>query len=136
MKHKYILSFTQESVNKPITYDLIKEFDVKINIIKANISADEAGHLLVEIETYDESLEKCFDYLDENKVDYVAAEKKIIFDEDKCVDCGACTAVCSVEALTLAPDTKELIFSPKKCVFCKLCVKACPLGLFEVHFNE
>ena len=47
MKHKYILSFTQESVNKPITYDLIKKFNVKINIIKANISADEAGHLLI-----------------------------------------------------------------------------------------
>ena len=136
MKHKYILSFNQESVDKPITYDLIKNFDVKINIIKANISADEAGHLLVEFEADDESLEKCFDYLDKNHVDYIPAEKKIIFDEEKCVDCGACTAVCFAEALTLDPETKELIFSPEKCVFCKLCVKACPLGLFEVHFNE
>lgn len=136
MKHKYILSFNQNSVNKPITYNLIKKYDVKINIIKADISADEAGHLLVEFEANEENMEKCFNYLDENQVDYVPAENKIIFDEDKCVDCGSCTAVCFAEALTLDPKSRELVFSPEKCVFCKLCVNACPLGLFEIHFNE
>lgn len=136
MKKKYILSFNQDSVNKPVTYDLIKNFDIKINIIKANISADEAGHLLVEMEADQANMEKCFQYLDENQVEYVPAENRIIFDQEKCVDCGSCTAVCFAEALTLDPDTRELQFHPEKCVFCKLCTKACPLGLFEIKFNE
>lgn len=136
MKKKYILSFTQNSVNKPITYELIKKFDIKINIIKANISADEAGHLLVEFDADKDSLDKCLEYLGKNNVDYVPAEKKILFDEEKCVNCGSCTAVCFAEALALDRETRELVFKPEKCVFCKLCVKACPLGLFEIHFNE
>ena len=136
MKKKYILSFTQDSVDKPITYDLIKKFDIKINIIKANISADEAGHLLVEMDADRESMERCFKYLENNNVEYIPAEKRIIFDQEQCINCGSCTAVCFAEALTLDQETKELIFSPGKCVFCKLCTKACPLGLFEIHFNE
>jgi len=136
MKKKYILSFTPESTEKAITYELIEKYDVKINIIKANISANEAGHLLVELEANESDLQKSFEFLNEHGVEYIPAEKRIVFDEDKCVHCGSCTAVCFAGALTLDPETKKLQFDPDKCVFCKLCTEACPLNLFEIHFNE
>ena len=45
----------------------------------------------------------------------------ILFVQDKCVDCGACTAVCQSGALSLDKNAK-LVYDPTKCVVCALCV--------------
>lgn len=53
--------------------------------------------------------------------------KKIYIESKKCVECGACTAVCKTKALHF--DTKEwkLEYNIEKCKGCMLCVGACPL---------
>jgi ferredoxin len=52
---------------------------------------------------------------------------KIQVEEKKCVDCGACTAVCNSQALSLDRVVWSLIYDNQKCTGCKLCIKACPL---------
>lgn len=52
---------------------------------------------------------------------------KIFLEYTKCVDCGACTAVCNTGALHLDPVSWSLIYNNEKCTGCKLCIKACPL---------
>ncbi len=57
------------------------------------------------------------------------------FQEDKCIDCGNCTAVCFAGALTMDKTTWKLNFDKEKCVVCELCIIACPLKLFNIDFS-
>ncbi|HHV18725.1 MAG TPA: 4Fe-4S binding protein [Thermoanaerobacterales bacterium] len=52
---------------------------------------------------------------------------RINVEEEKCVDCGACIAVCSSQALSLDRVIWSLVYDEQKCTGCKSCIKACPL---------
>ena len=57
-------------------------------------------------------------------------------DEEKCFQCGACTAVCPTGALHIKRPEMEVIFDADKCSACELCVSACLAGAMEVTFNK
>jgi len=57
---------------------------------------------------------------------------KIFLEYAKCVDCGACTAVCNSRALHLDPTSWSLIYDQQQCTGCKLCIKACPMRALKV----
>ncbi len=46
IKKRLVLRFPAERVNDPITYVLIKEYDVSINILNADITHGKEGNLL------------------------------------------------------------------------------------------
>ncbi|MFP4548271.1 MAG: NIL domain-containing protein [Fidelibacterota bacterium] len=135
MKKRYVLTFPSDETNEPITYNLVKQFDIRINIIKANISAGEEGTLFLEMEAPESNIEKAKQYLTDNRISCHSVEKKVHWHEDNCIHCGACTAVCFSEALTMNKNS-QLAFNTEKCIVCELCVNACPLRLFEIHFSE
>jgi ferredoxin len=62
------------------------------------------------------------------------AASDIVLDEERCVDCGLCTAVCKPGALTLDPETQTLRFDKDKCVYCEACVIACPRRAITLTF--
>ena len=50
MKSKrFVMTFPSDATTKTITYDLIKKFDIMVNIVKANVSPGEIGHLVIEM---------------------------------------------------------------------------------------
>ncbi|NPV79443.1 MAG: 4Fe-4S binding protein [Firmicutes bacterium] len=57
--------------------------------------------------------------------------KQISLDIRKCVQCGACTGICSYGALTLKRPEMTLQFRPEHCVGCELCIKICPIHAIE-----
>lgn len=134
MKRRYVLTFPPEIVDEPITYNLIINYDLKINILKAEINPGKEGNLLLEFESEKANLDKGINYLEEKNIACLPIEAKIRFDQQACIHCGSCTAVCFSRALTMHKFNWELIFEPEKCVACGLCVKACPLGLFHLDF--
>jgi L-aspartate semialdehyde sulfurtransferase ferredoxin len=48
-------------------------------------------------------------------------------DETRCVMCGACTAVCRTDALSIERPGMEVRFNPDLCVACGMCKIACPV---------
>ena len=62
------------------------------------------------------------------------AASDIVLDQEKCVDCGLCTAVCKPDALTLDPEAQTLVFDKDKCVYCEACVIACPRRAITLSF--
>ena len=46
---------------------------------------------------------------------------------EKCIHCGACTAVCNEGALFMKKEDWSLTFNKLLCTSCDACVKACPL---------
>jgi len=59
----------------------------------------------------------------------------VYVDYSKCVDCGACTAICNSRALYLDSISWSLIFDKQKCTGCKLCINACPMRALKVSAN-
>jgi ferredoxin len=136
MIKKVILAFPAETTEQPIIYNLIKQFDVQFNILKASIEVGKSGKLFLEFSADNDKIENAFSYLEKNGVKISPIESKISFDSNKCINCGNCASACISQALSLkAPDWK-IKFDPDKCVLCKLCLKSCPLRLFEIEFSE
>ena len=45
---------------------------------------------------------------------------------DECVSCGACAAVCPVEAISEGPT--KYVVDPDTCIDCGACEEPCPTG--------
>lgn len=134
-KRRMVLRFPADTVNEPITYTLIKEFDIMVNILNADITPGKEGNLLIEMDGIENNLDEALVYLENKEVDVTPAIKTILFREASCIHCGACSSVCFPGALNMNASSRKLEFSPEKCVACELCIKACPLQLFDLNFG-
>ncbi len=134
-KKRVILSFPAALTEQALTYHLVKDYDLAINILRAKITPGEEGRLVIELSNSTEAaIEKGLDYLRGHGVLVEELGHEISIDEQLCIDCGACTAVCLSGALTMgAPDWK-LKFEKEKCILCELCVGACPTRAIRVVF--
>ena len=135
VKRRLILSFPAHRIEEPVTYNLVREYNILINILNADISHGKEGILLLDMSGSREDMENAMNYLKMNDITYSPVKKNIILNEDFCVHCGACTSVCFSGALEMDRKERNLIFKPEKCIACELCIGACPLQLFELHFG-
>ncbi len=136
MNKRYIFTFSPDIVNRPIVSEIAKHYDVMVNILNADVTSGREGKLVVELEGADGNIVQSLEYAKEAGVECVPLEKQLQFDQDQCVACGSCTAVCFSGALMMDADSWELLFDPEKCVVCGRCVKACPLQLFRIAMEE
>lgn len=51
-------------------------------------------------------------------------------DEKKCLTCGACIAICPVDAIAIVNGKAKI--NPKKCIKCGSCAQFCPVGAIEI----
>lgn len=132
---RFVLTFSPDATGEPITYNLVKKYDIMVNIVRADVSPGKIGHLVMEMTAPDEVLREGMDYIRNNNVECEPINKKIHYKEELCIHCGACSAVCFAGALTMGRKTAELSFDPEKCVICELCLKSCPLSLFSIDIG-
>ena len=136
MTTKVILYFPSDATDKAVTYDLVKRYDLRINILRAEIEAGRSGSLLVELTGEEPMVREGVAYLERNGVTVSPVASKIAYDRDRCIDCGNCALACFPQALTIGAPDWRLHFDPERCIACKLCLKSCPLGLFHIEFTE
>jgi len=131
---RIVLHFPQRLVDQPIVYKLIKDFDLKFNILKAFVTPDEEGLLVLELSGKKENFAKGVEYLQGSGVRMQPLSQDVIRNEAKCTDCGVCVPICPTEALVVDEKTRKVTFESKECIACELCVKICPPRAMEVHF--
>jgi ferredoxin len=136
MKERYVLEYASSIVDEPVIYTLVKEFDIRVNILRAEISPGHEGSMLVELEGDQASLARGGEYLARHAVRMTPISQSLRFRSELCVDCGACTGVCFSGCLTIGEPDWKLRVDSEKCIACGLCQKACPLGLFSLKFGE
>ena len=118
-----------------MTYHLVKDFDLAINILKAKITPGEEGKLVIEISNgSEENIQAGIEYLQAQGVIVEPVDKEIVLNEDGCIQCGGCTAVCQPKALSIQGPDWKLQFNKEACIVCELCVKACPMQIIQVCF--
>lgn len=135
MKKRIILRFKKNTIDKPIVYKLVKDYDLIFNILRANILPRAESMMVMEIDGTKENFDKGIAYLKGLNIDTEPMEQDINRDEEKCVHCGVCTSVCAPDALYIDRKTMKVNFDYKKCVGCELCVKVCPVKAMNVFFD-
>ena len=130
---KASLYFPPDLTEKPFITELVRDFGLTVNILQAEIMSGKRGKAVVDLTGEEDALEKALAYLAHNGIELKMFTTSIIHNDEKCVDCGACVAVCSAGALKMGAPDWRLVFNLDECVRCKLCVKACPLGAINVN---
>jgi ferredoxin len=132
LKKGLVLRFPPEIVDQPIVYRLVKDFNLVFNILKAMITPGKEGIMILELSGDRENLEKGLKFLKDVGVDVKTIAQQMAKNEEVCIHCGACTAVCPTGALFVDRQTFQVIYDPEKCTACGFCVSACITKAMEV----
>ena len=121
-------------MDQPIVYRLVKDFNLQFNILKASVTPQEEGLMVLELSGKKENYNSGIRYLKECGVKIQPLSQDVVRNEIKCTDCGVCVPICPTEALEVDPKTRKVHFHNEKCIACGLCVKVCPTRAMEIHF--
>ncbi|OQX04812.1 MAG: (Fe-S)-binding protein [Desulfobulbaceae bacterium A2] len=132
----YVLRFPKETIDQPIICQLVKRFDLEFNILKADILPLREGVMVLELKGGRESVSQGLAYLKSLGVRSERLAASIHRDDERCFQCGACTGICPVGALSLQRPGMEVLFDPERCTGCGLCVTVCPVRAMAVSLEE
>ncbi len=130
---RLVLTFPEKTVTKPITYRLVKDYDLSFNILRAEITADIEGKILIEIKGSKEQLDEGIAYLKSEGISIQDASRDIVLDKEKCVNCGVCPSLCITQALEMDPASFQLVFNKNKCILCGFCENSCPVNAIRLR---
>ncbi|MFH1791195.1 MAG: NIL domain-containing protein [Candidatus Omnitrophota bacterium] len=130
---RVVLQFPPKLVDQPIVYKLVKEYDLVFNILRAWVTPQEKGELVMELRGEQNNYDNAVLYLKELGVSVEPLSKEITRDEDRCTHCGACITICPTGALVRDDATMKIAFDPEKCIACELCVKGCPPRAMKIE---
>ncbi|MEK6200893.1 MAG: 4Fe-4S binding protein [Desulfobulbaceae bacterium] len=131
----YILHLTKNTSNEPIIYPLVKQYDVEFNILQADILPQRDGFMILELKGSKANVVKGLEYLEDRGVKVERLAASVRRDDDKCFQCGVCTGVCPVGALSLRRPDMAVLFDADKCTGCSLCVPICPVRAMELSLG-
>jgi len=134
VSRRIVLRFPPSLVGQPVVCNLTRRYDLEFSILRALVTPNEEGLLVLEIKGSETACGEGMEYLAEVGVQVQPLSQDIIRDEIRCTHCGACVGVCPSRALSLAADPMEVLFDNAKCLACELCIRACPVRAMEVHF--
>ena len=131
---RIVLRFPPRLSGQPIVSRLVKDFNLDFNILKASITPEEEGLLVLELSGEQNDYDKGVRYLAKTGVRIQSLSQDVIRNEERCTHCGACITICPTGAFEIDLSTRQVTFHDTKCVACGLCIKACPPRAMEVHF--
>jgi len=123
---KVILRFSPEVVEQPIVFQLVKDFNLIPNIIRAQVSEEKKGFLLLGLSGAEGDYRRALLYLQEQGIQVQSLVEQVSWDEERCTQCGLCTGLCPSGALYLERPGQQVRFDGEKCVVCNMCIEVCP----------
>lgn len=131
---RIVLHFPKSLLDQPVISTAIERYKLRFNILRADITQDQEGLMVLGLEGEPEAIEAAVEWMREQGVRVQPLEKDVTRDDERCTDCGACIVVCPTGALAMDADTREVSFSADRCVACGICVPVCPPRAMSIHF--
>lgn len=131
---RIVLRFPKRLVERAIVSRLVRDYNLDFNILKASVTPDEEGLMVLELSGKQGDYDKGIRYLTKTGVRIQSLSQDVTRNEERCTHCGACITICPTGAFELDPSTRQVSFSGEKCLACELCIKACPPRAMELHF--
>ena len=123
---RIVLRFPKRLVERPIISRLVKDYDLEFNILRASITPEQEGVMVLELKGNQIEYDKGVEFLLKAGVKIQSLSQDVTRNEERCTHCGACVTVCPPGAFRVDPKTRMVIFDNKKCIACGLCIPACP----------
>jgi len=134
-KSRVVCFFSEAQSEQPIIYRLVKDYNLVINILKADINPRKEGYLVVELSGNREDYDAGIGFLKDIGVRVEPLSQTVVWQEEICVQCGACASFCPTGALDIDRSTMEISFDNAKCVVCGMCLDCCPTRAMTVFFD-
>ncbi|MFA7077936.1 MAG: NIL domain-containing protein [Syntrophomonas sp.] len=135
MKNKLVCYFSAAQSEQPIIYRLVKNYDLIVNILKADINPQKEGFLVLELEGEKRSYDEGVAFIKSLGVAVEPLSETIVWQPSVCTQCGACASFCPTEALYIDRPSMEVSFDNSKCVVCGMCLDCCPTRAIKLHFE-
>jgi len=132
MEKTVILRFTKKTWNTPVIYDLSRKTDLVFNILEAKVLPRQDSYAIINLEGSEEDYRKGIEYLETCNIIIEEVPDKVQRDDDSCVHCGACTAVCPTDALHVEGPERKIELDRQKCVACGNCVDVCTVQCIDL----
>ena len=134
VSRRIVLHFPRRLVDRPIVYHLIKDYDLEFNILKASVTPEEEGLMVLELKGKQDSYDAGIRYLADAGVRIQSLSQSVTRNDERCTQCGACMTICPAAAFELDIETRRVTFHDDKCLACGLCINTCPPRAMELHF--
>ena len=131
---RLVLNFPPHLIDQPVTYRLITQYQLKVNILRARITPRESGRLVIEVSGSRKNLDAALEFVGQLGVDVQPLAQDVQWHQERCIECTACTSICPTGALSVARQEMRVHFNHDKCIACELCVPTCPYGAMEITF--
>ncbi|HAK46839.1 MAG TPA: methionine ABC transporter [Spirochaeta sp.] len=126
---RVLLTFSGSISGKPIVSELVRKYDLEINIYRASITPNAEGHMAIDVTGEEDMVTNGLKFIEKNDVNVSRTMNSLAWNEEKCVSCGNCLSHCPTEALYIANEaSREVRFDGEKCIACMSCVRNCPFG--------
>jgi ferredoxin len=134
VSRRVVLHFANDIVGQSIVCRLAKDMNLEFNILRAHVTPEEEGLLVMELSGDAKDYEVGMRYLAKMGVVVQSLNQDVVRDEVKCTHCGSCITICPAKAFTVDAVSRKVAFAGDKCVACELCIKACPARAMETRF--
>jgi Fe-S-cluster-containing dehydrogenase component len=132
---KIVLDFPPHLIDQPITYKLVQEHGLVVNILRARISPNEWGRLVVELGGNEEQLHEAKRFLKQLGVRVEPLSGEVRWVEARCTHCTACVSACPMHAMVVDRRDMAVSFDQERCIACELCLSVCPYQALEILFE-
>lgn len=126
---RVILTFPKFVTGQPIITELIREYELEINIYRARVTPNKEGYIAIDIKGEEEQIEEGLEFIRSFQVEVNLTMNSLLWDQDRCTGCGNCVSHCPTGALYVMDSrSMEISFQRDKCIECLSCIKNCPFG--------
>ena len=126
---RVLLVFPKTEADKPIINELIKYYGLTVNLIRARITPEEEGHMVLDLIGQKGDIQKGLNYIRDLNIHVNETNKGLQWDSNCCVHCGNCISHCPTDALFIEDrKTMTINFNSDICIECLSCIKNCPYG--------
>lgn len=131
IRQKIVMHFPASIVELPVIYYLFKDFDLMVNILRANINPRKEGRMVVEVIGEEDKYAEAMEWMKSKGLKILNLQQQIIWKEDRCTHCGACSVICPTGALEIKRPEMLVSFNETRCIACEHCLKTCPARAME-----
>lgn len=131
---RIVIKYPPRLVDKPVLCQLSREFGLDFNILRAQVSPETGGLMVLEISADPRNFQAALNRLEGEGISHQPLSRDVVRDDDRCIQCGACVTLCPSGALAAEPGTRRVVHDPDRCTACEYCVLVCPVQAMEVRF--
>ena len=131
---RVVLHFPSQLTDEPIISQTVRDFELDFNILRAEISPQREGIMVLGFTGEAKQLEAALKSLKKRGVKVAPIASGVVRNEEQCTDCGACVTICPTAALYIDLETRRIGFDADKCIACEACVPVCPPRAMELTF--